>query len=262
MKGEDPRYAADLHTHTIASGHAYGTVMENAQHAAAMGLSVIAMTDHGPAFSDSPGLYFFQNMRVIPKRLFGVRVLKSVEANIIDIDGKIDVPENVAAQMELIIAGFHHPELGHHARDGKLVEFYTHVLLAAIANPLVDIIAHPGNPMFPIQAEEIVRAATACGKALEINNNSFVARPHSIIVCKRIASLCAEYGTYVSIASDAHFPFSVGDVSDAAKLAIEAGIKREQIINASVDSLRAFLETRGRKVSDFESARLARLESG
>ena len=40
---------ADLHTHTIASGHAYSTINEIAAEAARRQLRLIGMTDHGPA---------------------------------------------------------------------------------------------------------------------------------------------------------------------------------------------------------------------
>ena len=39
-------YEADTHTHTIASGHAYNTIMEMVQAAAAKGLKALAITDH------------------------------------------------------------------------------------------------------------------------------------------------------------------------------------------------------------------------
>jgi len=42
------RLLADLHTHTVASGHAYSTVTELAWAAADKGLELIAVTDHGP----------------------------------------------------------------------------------------------------------------------------------------------------------------------------------------------------------------------
>ena len=38
---------ADLHTHTIMSGHAFGTVRENIQAAAERGLKILGCTEHG-----------------------------------------------------------------------------------------------------------------------------------------------------------------------------------------------------------------------
>ena len=43
------QYVLDSHTHTLASGHAYNTITEMAQAAADKGLSLLAITEHGPA---------------------------------------------------------------------------------------------------------------------------------------------------------------------------------------------------------------------
>jgi len=43
------RLLADLHTHTVASGHAFSTITELATAAAGKGLELIAFTDHGPS---------------------------------------------------------------------------------------------------------------------------------------------------------------------------------------------------------------------
>ena len=45
---------ADLHVHSIASGHAYSTITENARAGKARGLAAIAITDHGPALPGAP----------------------------------------------------------------------------------------------------------------------------------------------------------------------------------------------------------------
>lgn len=45
---------ADLHTHTIASTHAYSTVTEMVQAAAAKGLYALAITDHARTMPGRP----------------------------------------------------------------------------------------------------------------------------------------------------------------------------------------------------------------
>ena len=67
---------ADLHTHSVASGHAYSTISELALAAAERGLKMIAITDHGPAIPGGPHLYHFSNLKVLPEYLHGVRLLK------------------------------------------------------------------------------------------------------------------------------------------------------------------------------------------
>ena len=42
-------YLLDSHTHTLASGHAYGTIREMAQGAAEKGLKLLGITEHSPS---------------------------------------------------------------------------------------------------------------------------------------------------------------------------------------------------------------------
>ncbi len=51
------KYLVDTHTHTIVSGHAYTTFLENVEEASNIGLKVLGTTDHGPSM---PGdlIYF------------------------------------------------------------------------------------------------------------------------------------------------------------------------------------------------------------
>jgi putative hydrolase len=78
------KYEVDVHCHTIASGHAYSTIIENALEAAKKGLKMIAVTDHGPALGEGINRYYFGNMVVIPRQIEGVYVLRGIEANIKD----------------------------------------------------------------------------------------------------------------------------------------------------------------------------------
>jgi len=70
----------DLHTHTIASGHAFGTVWENARAAKARGLEMIAITDHGPSMPGASNQLYFRCGDRIPRIIEGVKVLFGVES--------------------------------------------------------------------------------------------------------------------------------------------------------------------------------------
>ena len=78
---------ADMHTHTIASGHAYSTLNELAAEAARKGLLALAVTDHGPALPGGPHIYHFGAMRFFPEHISGVRIFRGIEANILVING-------------------------------------------------------------------------------------------------------------------------------------------------------------------------------
>ena len=66
---------ADTHAHTIVSGHAYSTIREMASAAKRRGIQVQALTEHAPKMPGTCGLYYFQNLDVIPREMDGVRML-------------------------------------------------------------------------------------------------------------------------------------------------------------------------------------------
>ncbi len=238
------RLVADLHVHTIASGHAYSTVNEIIVAAAQKGLEAVAFTDHGPAMPGGAHRYHFGNLHALPEIEHNVEVLRGVEANILDRDGTIDLPEEFLSRLDLVWAGLHIPCLQPASR-----KFNTEALLNALKNPYVDGIVHPGNPDFPIEAEVVVRAAAEKGKLLEINNSSFITitRRGSKASCLEIARLIRRHGALAAINSDAHIAQDVGSFDLALEIAREAGLERGQVVNSDRKILHAFLKKRGKK---------------
>ncbi|MDI6873235.1 phosphatase [Candidatus Solincola sp.] len=242
-KNQDLTPKVDLHVHTVSSGHAYSTVEECARWAAGKGLQAIAVTDHGPAVPGSGNIYHFWNLKVIPRRLHGVVILRSVEANILDTRGTLDLPDKVLAALDVVHAGLH-PYTGY---QGEGVEENTAALLAAIRHPLVDIIVHPDNPAFPVDMEVVVEAAVREGKALEVNNSSFTyTRSGSEENCRRMARLLAEKGGLVAVGSDAHVASFAGEFGEAIEVLRETDITPSSVINYSLERLEEFLARRGK----------------
>lgn len=238
---------ADLHVHTVASGHAFSTVEEIARAAAAKGMELVALTDHGPGLPGGAHNYHFWNLRVVPREMYGVRLLKGVEANIMDADGSLDLSEELLDLMDIVLVSFH-PRLGF---DSDSEEANTAAMVGAIANQYVDIVAHPGNPSFPLNMEVVVDAAREHGVLLEINNSSFLevtsrsgAYEHDL----SMARLAGERGMDLAMGSDAHMAYAVGEFGHASGLAREAGLPAERIINTSAARVVDFLRGRGKKV--------------
>jgi putative hydrolase len=233
---------ADLHTHTIASGHAYSTVNELALAAAGKGLQGLALTDHGPALPGGPHHFHFCAMRFIPPSIAGVRIFRGVEANILNEQGALDLDQTVLAELDFVMAGLHEAC----GFCGRGADQNTRAVLAAMENPRVNCISHPGNPAFPLHYLEIVKGALRTGTALEINNSSLgVSRKGSSENCREIARLCAETGAQVLIGSDAHISQGVGVFDDALRLIGEAGMSERQVLNANWERLLAFLNLEG-----------------
>ncbi|MDI6688915.1 MAG: phosphatase [Actinomycetota bacterium] len=235
------KLVADLHIHTVASGHAYSTIDEIAKAAALKGLKLIAITDHGPGLPGGAHAYHFWNLRVVPRELYGVRILKGVEANIVDSGGNLDLPQDLLKTLDIVHVGFH-PRCGY---EGKTTRENTRALLGAIRNPFVDVIVHPGNPNFPIDAEEVVAAAAAHDALFEINNSSFLtstSRVGSYAYDLEIAKVARRHNLDIIISSDAHLAQGVGEFGEAIKLALEAGYLKENILNCSLDKVLNFVE--------------------
>lgn len=239
------KFLLDTHCHTIASGHAYSTITEIAEAASAKGLKLIAMTDHGPAMPGGPHIFHIGNQRVMPDYIKGVRVLKGVEANILDFAGGLDIQESYLKNLEIVIASFHDVCIA----PGS-VEENTAALVEAMKNPYVDIIAHPGNPYYPIDIDRFIECAFDTGTLIEINNSSFIgSRKGSAENCRRIARKAKEKGVKLVAGSDCHISFDVGRFDKVEEIFEEIGMPEELVINTDPQKLIDYLNKKGRNVS-------------
>ncbi len=229
---------ADLHVHTISSGHAYSTLEEYVAQAEKIGLKMIAITDHGQAMPGAPHYYHFSNMRMIPREMKGVRILRGCEANIINEEGEIDIPEKETKGLDILMAAMHR-RCGYDSQDE---DKNTNVYEKAIKRyPRVNIIAHPGSPTHPVNLERIVEVAKANNVVIEINSSSFVSRPGSWDRCLTIAKEVKRQDWVVTIGSDAHVSTMLGEFRQALKLAKEAGLSEKHIVNTSVEKIEKYL---------------------
>jgi putative hydrolase len=179
----------------------------------------------------------------VPRELHGVKILRGAEANIIDESGKLDIPDELLETLDLVHIAFH-PNCGYESKDST---HNTQVLLRAMANPYVDIIAHPGNPRFPLDLEVIVEAAAQANLLLELNNSSFLettSRRGAYKEDEFLAKLAYQRGMDIVINSDAHIACQVGNFKEAIKLAKGAGFSEERVINSSVERVLNYLKRR------------------
>ena len=233
------KLVADLHVHTISSGHAYSTLGEYVKQAKKIGLEAIAITDHGPAMPGGPHYYHFSNMRMIPREIEGIKILRGVEANIINEQGEIDLSEAEIKWGELdIVMVAMHPRVGY---ENQGEDKNTEVLIKALQNPYVNVIAHPGNPRFPIKVKETVAAAKEKGVLLEVNNSSNLSRPGSYDQCLAFAREVKRIDWKVLVGTDSHIAPMLGVFDDSFKLIKEAGLTEENIVNTSWEKIEKYL---------------------
>ncbi|MBP7176428.1 MAG: phosphatase [Thermoclostridium sp.] len=235
------QYTVDLHTHTLASGHAYSTLQENIRHASEIGVKLVAVTDHGVTVQGGPNILHFYNLKVIPRVMYGVEVLRGVEANIMDYNGRLDIEQKWLKKLDVVIASYHEICIAPSTRQE-----HTRGLLAVMDNDDVDIIGHSGNPMYEIDIEQFVAKAKQKNKLIEINNSSlYTSRRGSESNCLAIAKEAARQRARIIMGSDAHISFDVGNLAKAYELVQKAGISEDLIMNTP-ERIKAYLFDKGK----------------
>lgn len=234
------KHLLDIHTHSLASRHAYSTVEENFRWAAEQGLQMVALTDHAPAMRDTTCHAYFANLHILPKTLHGVRLLAGIELNILDFDGRVDMDAAVLSGLDIAIASLHPNCLAPGSKREN-----TRALICAMENPYVDVIGHPGAPQYAVDYAEVFRKAQETGTLLEINNASLVPggfRDGSRAQLREILRMSMEAGQPVVLGSDAHFYRSIGDFTHAEALLQELNFPEELVLNTCPEKFLASLK--------------------
>ncbi len=231
---------ADTHCHTLASTHAYSTVIENISVAKRKKLYAVAVTDHASSMPGSPGPWFFTNLKSIPRVVDGVLVLRGVEANILNSQGELDLDtEGEHANLDWVVASAHSPTFKEEINSSlDMTQAYMNVA----KNPAVNVIGHSGTPHFPYDIEKLIPIFGENGKLVEINNHSFIARPSSIPTCIEIAKTCKKYEVPIIVNSDAHFCETVGESSMALEMLESIDFPEELVVNSSIERFKEYLE--------------------
>lgn len=230
---------ADLHTHTIASGHAYNTIMEMVHAAALKELPFLGISDHAPSLQGSADDIYFRNLKVIPRELEGVRLLFGCELNIMDYKGTTDLSVKALYLLDYTIASLHNLCIPYGTKEQN-----TAGILGAMENPYVKIIGHPDDGRFPIDSEAVVKAAGKHKKLLEINNSSLVpgssrsdAHENDLL----LLDYCKKYEVPVIMGSDAHFMTEVANHEYSEAVIREAGFPEDLVANYSIDLLAEYI---------------------
>ncbi len=233
------RILTDLHTHTLASTHAYSTLKENIEAAKALGMEAIAVTDHAPSMEDAPHIWHFDNLKSIPNVIDGIRILKGVETNITDLNGTLDMENKSLRNLDIVVASIHIPCYKDYGAADN-----TSAYLGALANPYVDIIGHSGYSDILYDYETVLKTAKENHQLIEINNATFNVRARSVPNCKKIAQLCKKMGVGICVNSDAHNCYVLGRYDKAAAMLEEIDFPEELVINTSYEKLRNYLKPR------------------
>lgn len=229
------KYVVDMHTHTVASGHAYNTINEMIQSAANKGLELLGISEHGPAMPGSTNIFYFQNLNILERRKYGIEVRYGAELNIIDMKGTTDLDPRSYRDLDYCIASLHSVCV----TPGSVKE-NTYALMNAMQHPKVKIIGHPDDGQFPVNYEELIREAKLQNVIIELNNSSLNPNGFRINAYENdleILKYCMKYDVPVIMGSDAHREEDVGEFERAEKVLNKIGFPEDLIVNSSLASL-------------------------
>lgn len=238
------KIVCDVHTHTVASGHAYGTIREMAKAASEKGLELLGISEHGPGIQGTCAPVYFWNLKVVPKVLYGVEIFHGCELNVLN-DGTISLADNYTYFLDYGIVGIHL-----NCYDNVGAEKNTDNLIECMKHPKVNFISHPDSDDTPVNYERLVKAAKKYDVALEVNNSSLV-EYYRRINChenyRTMLKLCMEHGTNIFVSSDAHDPSDVGRFDLALKMLEEVGFDENLIVNTSKEKFKEFINRKNIK---------------
>lgn len=223
----------DLHMHsTWSDGHT--SVAAMAEAARTLGYSYIAITDHS-AYLGVTGGVDVARLREQAAEIAALnadyadrsvlfRILHGVEVDITP-DGDLALPDEALAALDIVVASLHVS-----LRQPR--EQVTARLLRAIANPHVDIIAHPTGRILErrdgadLDMEAVFQAAATHNTILEINSG-----PDRLDLDAPHVRRALELGIRIAIDSDAHRPADLAWKRYGVLTARRGWASAEQIVN-------------------------------
>ncbi|MHB1126895.1 MAG: PHP domain-containing protein [Bacillota bacterium] len=237
---------ADYHMHSKYSD-GRSTIGEMMAAAQAKGLEEIAITDHGPR-NIGVGVAGLETYHRIKEELQelnraseGLKVLAGAEADVIGLDGEIDVPEKIYRELDVLLVGLHPYVWPASVVDGinivvnnqlknissalyrKVVNDNTKALNECMYRHPVTAVTHPGLGM-PVNIPEVARACAQTETAYEVNTG------HDYQSVEEL-KIAAREGVQFILSSDAHYTDTVGNLEKGLELLIEAGVPTERIVN-------------------------------
>lgn len=228
----------DIHTHSLISGHAYGTIREMAKAAQDKGLKLLGISEHGPGIPGTCDPIYFSNLKMAPRQQYGVELIYGCEINVLN-DGTLSLKDYLDC-LDYAIVGIH---TMCYENEGALKN--TENIISCMKHKKVFFVSHPDDDHTPLDYERLVSAARENHIALELNNSSLIKqdkRWNCVENYKKMLLLCQQYNVPIIISSDAHDPEYVGRFTEAVNLLEEVEFDDNLILNTSVEKLKEFIQ--------------------
>ena len=224
----------DLHTHSISSGHgSTDTVLTMIRQAKKQGLKYLGISDHGPATKGSASVSYFRGIRLADKYRYDMHVLYGVELNILNMEGQVDLPENVLERLDYAFVSIHPPIFTPYQYTD-----HTDVYMKAMEHSKVKFLGHIDDARFPVDFARLLRAAKERNIYPEINNSSLMPGAYRVggeENCRKILGICKEIGLPVLLSSDSHGTGKIGDLRYIYPLLEECSFPPELVLNSDPD---------------------------
>jgi len=232
----------DLHVHTDWSD-GRDSIEAMAQAGKALGYQYLAITDHSAGRGIAHGLsderlrQQIEEIKQLNKQLKGIRLFTGMEVDI-RADGSIDLPEELLADLDIVIAAIH-------SAMNQSQEQITRRILGAMENPHIDVIAHPTCRLLgerepvAVDMEAVFRAAAKYDKALEIN-----AMPNRLDLKDIHVYRARELGVKLIMGTDAHSTAQLGFMRFGVGVARRGWCQPKDILNTRpLEQISAFLRS-------------------
>ncbi|MET0284378.1 MAG: PHP domain-containing protein [Polyangiales bacterium] len=224
--------AADIrgfvHCHTTHSDGKH-SIEEMARAAKERGMDYITITDHSPSAYYARGVTLdrlqaqWDEMREAEQRV-GIRILRGTESDILA-DGALDYPDEILAQLDVVIASIHSRfKLGKAEMTERLVR--------AMKLPVFKIWGHALGRLLlsraPIECdvEAVLDALASSRGAIEINGD-----PHRLDLPPQWIRPARERGIPFVLSVDAHSTKGLDVLPFAAQMGRRGGLRKSEVLN-------------------------------
>ncbi len=194
--------AGNVHAHSTWSD-GRDSLEAMARAAQALGYRYLTVTEHSQTSSYAGGLTLdrlkaqWDEIAAVQERVPGVTLLRGIESDILE-DGSLDYPDEVLAQLDVVIGSIHQ----RYAQDEAAM---TKRVLRAFDNPHLHIWGHPSGRLLlkrepvPLRLEEVLDKAAKQGITIEVNGC-----PDRLDLASEHVRLALQRGLRLTVSTDAH----------------------------------------------------------
>jgi DNA polymerase (family 10) len=232
-----------VHCHTVFSDGKH-TVLQMAKAADAMGMRYLTITDHSPTAHYAGGLTLdrlHRQWEEIDKaqEAVDVRLLRGTESDILA-DGRLDYPDAVLEQMDVVIASVHN-------RFKMDADAMTKRVVGAMRQPVFKVWGHALGRLldrrapFEVHMEKILDVIAGSRAAIEVNGD-----PYRLDMMPEYIPLARERGIKFVVSTDAHSTGALHNVRWGVTIARRGGLTKAEVLNTlPVDRFRRAVKPGG-----------------